>query len=62
MSTLLQQKCPNCGGSVSFDAGAQKLKCPFCDSEFDVEAAQGQVSPDGGAGAVDNISWESDTS
>ena len=62
MSTLLQQKCPNCGGSVSFDAGAQKLKCPFCDSEFDVEAAQGQVTPDGGAAAVDNISWESDTS
>ena len=62
MSTLLQQKCPNCGGSVSFDAGSQMLKCPFCDSEFDVNAAAGQQTEDGGAGAVDNISWESDTS
>lgn len=62
MSTLLQQKCPNCGGSVSFDTGAQKLKCPFCDSEFDVEAAAGHRTSDGAAAAVDNISWESDTS
>lgn len=62
MSTLLQQKCPNCGGSVSFDSGSQKLKCPYCDSEFDVEAIAGQRTEDGGAGAVDNISWESDTS
>ena len=52
MSTLLQQKCPNCGGSVSFDTGAQKLKCPFCDSEFDVEAAAGQQTEDGGAWLV----------
>ncbi len=62
MSTLLQQKCPNCGGSVSFDAASQKLKCPFCDSEFDVNAVQGQQTADGGAAAADTISWESDTS
>ena len=36
MSTVLQQKCPNCGGSVEFDVGAQRLKCPFCDAEFDI--------------------------
>ena len=62
MSTLLQQKCPNCGGSVSFDADSQKLKCPFCDSEFDVESESGQRTDDGMAAAADNISWESDTS
>lgn len=38
MSELQQYKCPGCGGSVSFDTSSQKLKCPFCDSEFDVEA------------------------
>ena len=62
MSTLLQQKCPNCGGSVSFDAGSQMLKCPFCDSEFDVNAVAGQKTADGAAAAADTISWESDTS
>lgn len=62
MPELLQHKCPNCGGSVSFDASSQKLKCPFCDSEFDVESEAGQVAPDTGAATADKISWESDTS
>ncbi|MBQ9531895.1 MAG: hypothetical protein IJR70_07460 [Eubacterium sp.] len=38
MSELFEYKCPNCGGSVEFDSGTQKMKCPYCDSEFDVEA------------------------
>lgn len=29
-----QYKCPCCGGSLSFDSGVQKLKCPYCDTEF----------------------------
>lgn len=61
MSELLQKKCPNCGGSVSFDASSQKLKCPFCDSEFDVEAEEGQKTEDGAAASADEINWNSDT-
>jgi len=38
MSDLFEYKCPNCGGSIEFDTGTQKMKCPYCDSEFDVEA------------------------
>ena len=38
MAELFEYKCPNCGGSVEFDSSAQKMKCPYCDSEFDVEA------------------------
>lgn len=38
MSTLLEHKCPNCGGAVEFNAGTQNMKCPYCDTEFDVEA------------------------
>lgn len=40
MSEILEYKCPNCGGSMEFDATAQRMKCPFCDSEFDVAALQ----------------------
>lgn len=36
MSTILEQKCPCCGGAVEFNAGIQKLKCPYCDTEFDI--------------------------
>ncbi|MGN0612649.1 MAG: hypothetical protein ACI4JB_01990 [Porcipelethomonas sp.] len=38
MSTLLEYKCPCCGGAVSFDSSQQKMVCPYCDAEFDVEA------------------------
>ncbi len=40
MSNISEQKCPCCGGAVQFDVGTQKLKCPFCDTEFDIEAVQ----------------------
>lgn len=35
---LHEFKCPNCAGVIEFDAKAQLMKCPFCESEFDVEA------------------------
>lgn len=38
MSAILEQKCPNCGGAVEFDATSQQLKCPYCDTEFDINA------------------------
>lgn len=38
MDTLLQYKCPSCGGSLTFDSDTQNMKCPYCDSELDVEA------------------------
>lgn len=37
MASLLEYKCPCCGGAISFDSTTQKMKCPFCDTEFDVE-------------------------
>ena len=42
MSNIEDYKCPNCGGRVEFDAKAQKLKCPFCDSEFDIDEFENQ--------------------
>lgn len=37
MADLLQYKCPNCGGAIEFDPAAQKMKCPYCDTEFEIE-------------------------
>ena len=37
MSELFEYKCPNCSGAIEFDSNTQKMKCPYCDSEFDVE-------------------------
>ncbi|MBQ6407434.1 MAG: hypothetical protein IJJ64_05285 [Butyrivibrio sp.] len=35
--SLHEYECPACGGAMEFNPKTQKLKCPFCDSEFDVK-------------------------
>lgn len=37
MSSMIDYKCPACGGALEFDAASQKMKCPFCDSMFEME-------------------------
>ncbi len=37
MSVLQEYKCPCCGGGIAFDSALQRMKCPYCDTEFDVE-------------------------
>ena len=37
MTVLQEYKCPCCGGAIAFDSGIQKMKCPFCDTEFEME-------------------------
>ena len=54
MSTILEQKCPCCGGAVEFDSGVQKLKCPYCDTEFDITAM-----PEDTSNQVEQINWNS---
>jgi DNA-directed RNA polymerase subunit RPC12/RpoP len=34
---LMEYKCLNCDGAITFDSGKQQMVCPFCDSEFEVE-------------------------
>ena len=41
MPVLQEYKCPCCGGAIEFDSNAQKMKCPYCDSEFEVETLEG---------------------
>ena len=38
MADIQEYKCPNCGGILTFEPGTQKMKCPYCDSEIDVQA------------------------
>jgi len=37
MDTLLEYKCPSCGGAIEFHSDIQKMKCPYCDTEFEME-------------------------
>lgn len=57
MSELIQYKCPGCGGSVTFDSGLQKMKCPYCDAEFEIESLREYdevLSQDSG----DDMTWD----
>ena len=35
---MLEYKCPSCGGALHFESDLQKMKCPYCEAELDVEA------------------------
>lgn len=59
MSTLLEYKCPCCGGTIGFDSTAQKMKCPYCDTEFDVETLK-DLDEELKSEKEDDMKWESD--
>ena len=40
MAVLQEYKCPCCGGAIAFDSTIQKMKCPYCDTEFEMETLQ----------------------
>ncbi|MBR6407519.1 MAG: hypothetical protein IKS19_02845 [Clostridia bacterium] len=40
MAQVLDYTCPSCGGAITFDSTLQKMKCPYCESEFDVSQMQ----------------------
>ena len=55
MAVLQDFKCPNCHGSINFDSETQNMKCPYCDTEFEVEALIAyNEDPQGG----DSMQWE----
>jgi DNA-directed RNA polymerase subunit RPC12/RpoP len=45
MAAINEYKCPFCGGAVTFDSDLQKMRCPYCDAEFEIE--QMETEPDG---------------
>lgn len=58
MATLLQYKCPCCGGAIEFDSTLQKMKCPYCDTEFEVEDLRSYQEACE-TEDQDDLSWES---
>jgi DNA-directed RNA polymerase subunit RPC12/RpoP len=63
---VVEYKCPNCGGTVTFDAPSGRMKCGYCGSYFDPEdftaaaavtthAAETAVAPDGSEWTADEL-------
>lgn len=59
MATILEYKCPCCAGVINFDSTRQKMRCQYCDTEFDIETLEqfNSEMPDGQADA--DPDWES---
>ncbi len=61
MEEVLQEyKCPACGGAMGFNSDIQKMKCPYCDSEYEMEDLK-ELDKDL-ENAKDNIEWKNKNS
>ncbi len=56
MAELLEYKCPCCTGALEFSPGAQKIKCPYCDTEFDIDTFRSLDEAIAGEGP-DQLDW-----
>lgn len=57
MADLQEFKCPCCGGSIEFNSETQKMQCPYCDTEFDVDALKG-YEDESKINTPDEMEWE----
>jgi len=55
---IKEYKCPNCAGSVKFDSSSQAMKCPYCDTEFEIEALE-EYQKELESSKTDNFNWGS---
>ena len=58
MATLLEYRCPNCGGGISFDSDIQKMSCPYCDTELEMDALR-ELDEALNAQQEDEMDWQS---
>lgn len=57
MPGMNEYKCPCCGGAIAFDSSLQKMRCPYCDTEFEMSTLQSYdqaLQADG----TNEIHWE----
>lgn len=57
MAELLEYKCPCCGGAIRFDSASQKMKCPYCDTMFEMETLKA-YDEELKQEPKDNLNWE----
>ena len=57
MANLQEYKCPCCAGPIAFDSTLQKMKCPYCDTEFEMETLASYDS-EWKSDQADDMRWE----
>ena len=57
---ILEYKCPSCGGKLEFNTEGQNMKCPYCDTEFDVESVK-NLAEDSIDDKEDEFDWKTES-
>lgn len=57
MAALLEFECPACGGGLEFEPTSQKVRCPYCDTEFSPEVME-ELTKSRNNTSSENIQWE----
>lgn len=60
LADLMEYKCPCCTGGIEFNAGLQKLKCPYCETEFDMDTLK-SFDDELKNEKDDNLNWEKES-
>lgn len=58
MAVTKEYKCPCCGGEIQFDPNSQKMKCPYCLTEFEVATLNEYYEDMGKIQKEDEIQWD----
>ena len=56
MAALLEFECPACGGGLEFEPTSQKVKCPYCDTEFTPEAME-ELAKSRNSAPAEELQW-----
>ena len=48
MANLQDYICPSCAGKIEFNPALQKMKCPYCSSDFEIADLQAYAEAAGG--------------
>ena len=58
LAVLQEYKCPCCGGAIAFDSRLQKMKCPFCDMEYEMNTLR-EFDAALSSERADDMNWDS---
>ena len=57
LAVLQEFKCPCCDGALEFDSSVQKMSCPYCGTEFEMETLQA-YDAELNSQPQDNMTWD----
>ncbi len=55
---LLEYKCPCCSGAIEYNSTVGKMKCPYCDTEFEMETLKEMDEAISEDTVNDDLSWD----